>query len=137
MAHEPHAAVPEVVGLDDVELLGDEVDELVTRARELYLAGELAAAAAAFGEAAQLDPSSFDAAYGLSKALRRSDPAAARAQLDRALALRPGSFEAWRALGLLCAAERDAAGVERALAGAQDTGDPRATTLARDVAAVL
>jgi tetratricopeptide (TPR) repeat protein len=126
---------PEVVGLDDVELFGEEAGELVARGRELYTAGELQQAAAAFADAAQLDPASFEAIYWLARALQASDRAACRALLDRAVTLRPEAFEGWRALAFACAADHDAAGVERALAGALSTGDARQVALERDVAA--
>jgi tetratricopeptide (TPR) repeat protein len=131
------AEAPDVVGLGDVELLDDAPADWIERGRELYTAGDVAAAAAAFGEAARLDPDSPDAAYALAKALRGIDPAAARMLLERAATARPGAFEYWRALALQCVATHDLAAAERALAGATATGDPRCAALAHDVAAVL
>jgi Flp pilus assembly protein TadD len=126
----------EVVGLDDVELI-DPAAELA-RARALFLAGDLAGAAASFAEAAQLDPANAEAQRGLGKALARGDPRGARAALERAVALAPGSFECWRALAMRCRADGDEGAAtrarDRALAVAP-TGDARAA-LDRDLAGV-
>ena len=132
-----HAGAPDVVGLDDVELLDEAPGEWIERGRELYTAGDLSGAAAAFAEAARLDPGAPEAVYALAKALRGIDPASARALLERAIAARPGAFEPWRALAHHCAATGDPGAAERALAGAAATGDPRCAALAHDVAAVL
>jgi tetratricopeptide (TPR) repeat protein len=126
--------VPELVGIEDVELVDGSAE--LARARDLLLAGDLAAAAAAFAEAAQLDPSSAEAQRGLGKALGRADPRGARAALERAVALAPGAFECWRALALRCLADGDEAAAlrarERALAVAP-TGEAHAA-LDRDLA---
>ena len=133
----PPAEPPELVDVDDVELL-DECAEQLARARELYTAGALAEAAAAFSEASRHDPSSAEAAYGLAKALSRSEPPKARAALERALALRPGWFEPWRALALLSLRARDEVELARAVAGADaaGAGDARFAALERELASV-
>ena len=133
---DPRELEPEVVEVGDVETF-DESAENLARGRELYVAGALAEAAAAFSEASRHDPSSADAAYALAKALLRNDPAKARAALERALTLRPSWFEPWRALALLCARRGDAEGLSRAVAGARRAApaDGRCVALERDLAA--
>jgi Flp pilus assembly protein TadD len=101
----------ELVSLEDVELLGEEA---IARGRDAYLAGDLAGAEAAFAEALGDDPSSPEALHGLAKAVRASDAGRARTALERAVAVRPGFFEAWRALAILCAAQRDDAAARAA-----------------------
>ncbi|HVI95200.1 MAG TPA: hypothetical protein VM753_14405 [Anaeromyxobacter sp.] len=101
----------ELVSLDDVELLEGEA---LVRARDLLIAGA-AAAVAAFEQAFAEDPGSTEALHGLAKALRRADPVRARDALERALAIRPSFFEAWRALALLCRAAGDEAAARRAV----------------------
>ena len=123
------------MSLEELELLG--ADEWVARGRELYTAGRLAEAAEAFAQAAQLEPGSAEPLYLVAKALRRDDPATARGLLERAVALRPEGFEAWRALALICAGARDGDGVERALAGARRADERRGAALEREIAGVL
>jgi Flp pilus assembly protein TadD len=107
----------EVVSLEDVELLDDEA---LGRGRDLLIAGDAVAAITAFEQALSEDPRSAEALHGLAKALRWSDPPRARAALERAVAIRPTFFEAWRALGLLSRALGDEAGARRAAVRARD-----------------
>jgi Tfp pilus assembly protein PilF len=102
----------ELVSLDDVELLDAEA---LVRGRDLLIAGDAVAATIAFEQALAEDPRSAEALHGLAKALRRADPPRARAALERALAIRPEFFEAWRALALLCRVQGDETTARRAV----------------------
>jgi Flp pilus assembly protein TadD len=132
----PGLPEPEVVGLEDVELI-DEALEAVALGRDLYLAGDLTRAAAAFEDALRADDSSGEALHGLAKALGRADPARARAVLERAVELRPDSFEAWRALAILCRDGGDRVASARALAAgrAAAASDAARDALERDLSA--
>jgi tetratricopeptide (TPR) repeat protein len=131
----PPDADADLVSLDDVELLG--AAEWLARGRELYTAGALGDAAEAFAQAARLEPDAAEPLYLVAKALRRGDPTTARGLLERAVALRPEAFEAWRALALLCARAQDRVGVERALAGARAADERRGAALERELAGVV
>ena len=69
--------------------------------------------------------------FGLGKAcLERSDPAAARSHLERAVALDPSYSAAWKLLGKACTGEGDTAAAadayRRGIAAADAKGDRQA-----------
>jgi tetratricopeptide (TPR) repeat protein len=128
----PEREDAELVSLEDVVLLGDEA---VARGRDAYLAGDLAGAEAAFAEALGEDPASAEALHGLARSVIAADAGRAREALERAVALRPGYFEAWRALALVCSAQHDDAAARAAAqrARACAPSEAAAATLALDV----
>lgn len=120
----------ELVSLEDVVLLDDEA---IARGRDAFLVGDLSAAEAAFAEAIGEEPSSPEALHGLARAVRGRDPVRARSALERAVAARPGFFEAWRALALLCSAQRDEAAARRAVEGARSCAPSAAAAASLDL----
>ena len=80
---------------------GPDIPALLTRARELYVAGELDGAIEAYDEAARAAPGSAEAQVGLGKALARRDPFRAMFAFERAVEVNPTLFPALRALAML------------------------------------
>jgi CheY-like chemotaxis protein len=78
-----------------------DVPALLATARELYVAGELDGAIAAYSTAAEAAPDSVEAQLGLGKALSRRDPFRAMFALERAIEMKPTLFPALRALSVL------------------------------------
>jgi Tfp pilus assembly protein PilF len=112
-----------------------EVADALAHGRELYVAGDLAAAAAEFADAIAVDPRSAEAHRGLAKAVRRTDPQRGRAALERAVLLQPASFQSWRALAAVLRALGDGPGAEAAAARARETApsDAARAALALDL----
>jgi len=102
-------------------------EPLLARGRELLAAGDTAAAAAAFEEAARADSFSAEAHYQLGRALRTlNDGFRAMTALERAVDLRPGLFPGLRALAALYQEKgfrrKAAETLERAVGAAPDDG---------------
>ncbi len=104
---------------------GASAEKPLRRGKELLLAGQLEAAAAAFEEAIRIDPFSADAHYQFARSLRaRGDDFRAMTAFERAVELRGNFFVALRNLAALYTDKgfrrKASETLERALAAAPD-----------------
>jgi DNA-binding response OmpR family regulator len=109
-------------------------DAVVTKGKDLLLAGRMGEAIAAFESATRVDPWSADAWFHLARALRaEGDPFRAMTAFERALEIRSNHLAALRALAGLYEEKgfrrKAAEALERAFAAASD-GETKATVKA-------